>query len=397
MKKLLAVLVWASLVVPNAMQAATLTYDLGLSQADIFFSAQTLVIGQPIRLYARIHNYGSQDVNAYVRFYRSDVLIEDSQAVSVVANSLPDEVYVDWTVPVDSFNIRAEIRGQTPQDEVAANDVALTALYYPKYDTDGDGTIAELDTDDDNDGLLDSEEAELGTDPLNPDTDGDRVNDSEDEYPLDPTKSKKPVVVPVVPVVEDTTPVPPVPVKNDVFPNILNSSVTSTEPDSLSSVSSANETEATANTNNDSVDSPLLQMGIELSKNILINTEQLDWRAYRFSAELRGFDSKNLGYYWDFGDGQSSTQSSPKHVYQKTGQYLIKVKITDNISGEQILSRGQNITISFFNLTNWSLWLILLAIAAVGISSARISKKLGVKAMKKKMKAEKDVTTKPLA
>ncbi|MFQ5975839.1 MAG: hypothetical protein ACE5J5_05965 [Candidatus Hydrothermarchaeales archaeon] len=39
--------------------------------------------------------------------------------------------------------------------------------------------------DDDNDGLLDKQELELGTDPNNPDTDGDGINDNEDEYPLD--------------------------------------------------------------------------------------------------------------------------------------------------------------------------------------------------------------------
>ena len=38
----------------------------------------------------------------------------------------------------------------------------------------------------DNDGLTDIEEVELGTDPDNPDTDGDGVSDKNDSDPLNP-------------------------------------------------------------------------------------------------------------------------------------------------------------------------------------------------------------------
>ena len=47
-----------------------------------------------------------------------------------------------------------------------------------------DGTNP-LDADSDNDGLNDGEEAEAGTDPNNPDTDGDGLLDGQDEFPLD--------------------------------------------------------------------------------------------------------------------------------------------------------------------------------------------------------------------
>ncbi|MFL2945112.1 MAG: hypothetical protein ACJZ33_03780, partial [Candidatus Poseidoniales archaeon] len=62
-------------------------------------------------------------------------------------------------------------------------------------DTDGDGIGNNGDTDDDNDGLSDDEENEIGTDPLDPDTDGDFYCDgpivvtgcagSDDAFPLD--------------------------------------------------------------------------------------------------------------------------------------------------------------------------------------------------------------------
>ena len=51
-----------------------------------------------------------------------------------------------------------------------------------------DNTVAiDDDADDDNDGLLDQEELELGTNPEKPDTDGDGVNDlDETENGTDP-------------------------------------------------------------------------------------------------------------------------------------------------------------------------------------------------------------------
>ena len=50
-------------------------------------------------------------------------------------------------------------------------------------DSDGDGIGDATDTDDDNDGLSDSEEEALGTDPLDPDSDNDGVNDGNDDFP----------------------------------------------------------------------------------------------------------------------------------------------------------------------------------------------------------------------
>ncbi len=40
------------------------------------------------------------------------------------------------------------------------------------------------------------------------------------------------------------------------------------------------------------------------------------------------------GYYWNFGDGQTSTAALPSHVYQSTGNYTAKVTVTDS-SGTQ--------------------------------------------------------------
>ncbi len=73
-------------------------------------------------------------------------------------------------------------------------------------DTDIDGVFNLEDEDDDNDGLLDIEETAIGTDPLNWDTDGDGYSDSEDDYPLDPTRWERPEVPPDVPTGLSVTP-----------------------------------------------------------------------------------------------------------------------------------------------------------------------------------------------
>lgn len=55
-------------------------------------------------------------------------------------------------------------------------------------DTDGDSIIDPLDPDDDGDGLDDSDEETIGTDPMLPDSDGDGVNDGQEELDgTDPT------------------------------------------------------------------------------------------------------------------------------------------------------------------------------------------------------------------
>lgn len=52
-------------------------------------------------------------------------------------------------------------------------------------DTDKDSIGNIADTDDDNDGITDKDEENIGTDPINPDTDGDTVKDGQDAFPLD--------------------------------------------------------------------------------------------------------------------------------------------------------------------------------------------------------------------
>lgn len=162
--------------------AANYDYDLSIGPSDIYFSAETLIAGQSVRIYAKVHNVGNKDITGYISFFRGVNLIGNSMPVSVLPGSY-DDVFVDFTVPADSFNVQAKIQGTDPADQNSGNNETQTTLIVPDIDTDGDGIVNRLDDNDDNDNLKDAEENGTCADPLKPDTDGDGVIDGVDEFP----------------------------------------------------------------------------------------------------------------------------------------------------------------------------------------------------------------------
>ena len=105
------------------------------------------------------------------------------------------------TLPDDDndglFNIIEEIYGTDPENPDTDGDgltdyeeVYITGTDPLKYDTDENG-INDADDDSDGDGLSNREEIELGTDPRNADTDGDGLSDYDElnKYNTDPLKA----------------------------------------------------------------------------------------------------------------------------------------------------------------------------------------------------------------
>jgi len=170
------------LILPAGIFAASYEYDLSIGPADIHLSKDVLIAGQPVRVYATVHNVGNDDITGYVSFFRGVELIGNSQPISVLPGS-SDDVFVDFTVPTDSFNLQAKIQGSEPNDQNSANNEAQTTLFYPDIDTDADGVVDRLDDNDDGDNLKDAEENGTCTDPLKKDTDADGVIDGIDEFP----------------------------------------------------------------------------------------------------------------------------------------------------------------------------------------------------------------------
>ncbi len=51
-----------------------------------------------------------------------------------------------------------------------------------------------------------------------------------------------------------------------------------------------------------------------------------------FNSDGSCDDGLNITYYWDFGDGNTSSEKNPTHTYSKPGVYNISLTITDNAS-----------------------------------------------------------------
>ena len=102
--------------------------------------------------------------------------ILDSNEYLLGTNPLVADADYDFTSPF----IDSDLDGVFDASDAFPTDPDETV------DTDGDGLGNNTDDDDDNDNLTDIGESVIGTDPLNPDTDGDTVIDSIDERPLNP-------------------------------------------------------------------------------------------------------------------------------------------------------------------------------------------------------------------
>lgn len=203
-------------------------YDLSVQTSDVVVTPTTPLVGQTVRIYVTVQNKGTQDVEGVLQVFDNDTIIS-SKAISVKTSGRPDDVWISWRPTTagqhvllvrvitdvstpDEDRINNEIRvnvtverdndndgiadSSDPDDDndgvVDGNDDApLDATR--SSDTDGDGIDDSQDPDIDGDGLTNDRERELGTDPKKRDTDGDGVGDAQDAYPLDRTRSARPV------------------------------------------------------------------------------------------------------------------------------------------------------------------------------------------------------------
>jgi chitinase len=60
-------------------------------------------------------------------------------------------------------------------------------------------------------------------------------------------------------------------------------------------------------------------------------------------------DGTITDYLWDFGDGQTSTEQNPSHVYTSTGSFSVSLKVTDNQGAEDTATTTATITDSTTN------------------------------------------------
>lgn len=362
MKKAFYLILFLLLLSPGAALAQSQPeYDLELLPNEFSLSkdANNLIAGEKVRLYTYVLNAGTKDVSGYVVFYRGTQFLGQTE-VSLTAKGVKDEVFIDFEVPLNNFNILAKIISPVPADNNPNNNAALTKMYEGQLDSDGDGLGDKIDPDDDNDGILDIDEAARGTDALKADTDGDGVKDAADEFPLDPTKSKKEL------------PKPPAPPKVEVKPT-ASPAVTAPTQTLPAKVIPEKKPSLIANILGKKDETPKPELvqdfyaspAIELLKQVKINVLQVNWNTYNFSFTTNSpdIDVSKLDYMWSFSDG-TEVKANGEHKFRGTGQYFVSLKVKG--PWDNYLFDSVTVDVAFWSVFNYWLWLIVLALLAVG-------------------------------
>ncbi len=337
--------------------------DLGIHSRDITFS-KPLVAGERVRIYAEVKNFGTEDISGYVTFFQGSIPIGDSQVVSVRAGGQAEDVFVDFTVPNGAFNIRAEIRGTDPSDQNPANDTAMTGLFEPKLDADGDGVE---DGKDNCPAVGNANQADLDADKVgdacDPDMDGDGVPNGSDAFPYDQSRSKLPPPPP--PVVEPVAAPASAPA-----PTVKPAPTTVKKPAAQPVAAAPKEVAVPEPT----ISAPALlayepSEPMEVSPKAVFTSERVSWNTFRLSVATPASEGEIVA--WNFGDGGTSASRETTHAYRHPGAYVVLLTVTDaagKVSTDQVTVR-----VPFFSFRNPAVLVMLVTLGLAALIGAVVA------------------------
>ena len=158
------------------------TFETSLENIPVFASQK------------RIQPFKSNGLTSYQLGQINDNIFGKTEAsfITQLTLSQPNPYFGKWDsdseINGDSNNIKV-----IEENETVNNVVLEIPFFNNTFDSDGDGVIDLYDvdsndiySDSDGDGVSDIVEKSNGTDPLNPDTDGDGINDNEDSESINP-------------------------------------------------------------------------------------------------------------------------------------------------------------------------------------------------------------------
>ncbi len=353
------------LLVPATAHAAS---DLSISESGIWFSSKKPLAKEVVRIYANVENSGQSDARGIVKFYIDQTHIS-SQPITVLAYK-SSTVFTDWTPSEGYYKIKVDVVDVDPSDGFLGNNSAVVYDFKVDLDTDGDGIYDTEDWDDDNDGIDDGIEMINGTNPLLADTDGDGANDKIDAFPNDPSEKydndNDGIGNNSDPdndndgILNEDDPAP----FDPSIPGISSNPISAQDAKAMdenaelkNSSSGQNQAWALNQTGSDtdgreyeieevSYTFPDEQEA-EYELDVVIAKSRKAWREFQFEAIGA---NESFIYLWDFGDGTIDQSYEPTHKFPGSGNYTIKLSVSDSSGG--IGYASEEIRIGFWNIEN---------------------------------------------
>lgn len=319
--------------------------DVGFIVSNFYFSETPLIVGEEVRMYASIKNFGDTDMAGFVTFKLSGELLTEPISFKSVAGGAIDNVFVDFTVPSEDFNILVSLGGMVPDDQNSQNNSYLSPIYEPLRDSDRDGIADEFDN------------CPLKSNVSQRDSDDDGIGNECDDTPFppepEPVVIAEPVEVPPFGLTEEAEEEPePVQEVQEVPP---------AQPVAEPAAEVAGEVNATGAESVDSESADLDESeeeakvvaagpdGSFIAEENLIaafSVERVHWNTYAFKA----LGDAPANYTWEFSDGTVLDGREVDHVFSGYGEYEVTLTVAE--SDGQFTSQTRLIEISFFHFDN---------------------------------------------
>ncbi len=370
--KIVILFVFSFFLVKDVKALESRYVDLAISRTDIELSKSEIMEGESFRVYATIRNLGNLDAKGRVVFFLGAEQIGEAQVISIKSGGLGDEVFVDGVAPGGTFNVRVLVICDGNADKDLTNNEMISSVVRPILDTDQDG----IGNPQDNCPF----EANPGQEDYNNNGKGDvcdpppppspppvaPVSDSDPDPVLNPISDLDSVA-------DEPLSPPAVFEEEDSKKSVIQKVVVDKNTRSLFNIASIDESSSSKNEElSDELDEMkgLLAFAKEADSEsqerefyfgpdskVFIDYKQESWNTYLFWALVDAEDPTVLRYEWDFGDGNKAEYYKVKHSFGR-GRYPVVLAVMDE-QGNRIESEPLVIELSFFNLGNKTLWILV--------------------------------------